>query len=142
MGTVAEPVLAHLSHSAVLTILTNALLQRLAQPQPAFFYQSTVADRKTNEAKACIMLMDACFNGFIDLHSSDRLDHFEAFQKLKGVDKLKRAVGDFRARVAVVALLFDASERERIEETLENVDGFIEYKVDFVRTANAAAAKR
>lgn len=124
---------AHVFHPQVLTILSNALLQRLASPV-AYFYVSAQADKAINSLKASALLMDACFNAIIDLHSSDNLEYFAAYERLKTSEKIQAAVTEFRQRVAGVAIHFDTTEREKIEGTLQNTDAFIPYKVDFARS--------
>eukprot|EP01031_Cornospumella_fuschlensis_P038288 gene38288-46525_t len=113
-------------------LLTNALLNKAATPQ-TFSLEAAAKTQASNVARSTLFCLDATVNSIVDMHSSDEAEYLAGFFKLKAGDKLT-AIGQemlSRYEAAKQHGMLSAEDVEKLEETLENLSNFIEYKQQF-----------
>lgn len=130
----------------LLLVLSNGLINRMRSPT-AFTTTSSgnnsnsngnsngdqgdtnvTYTKQQNLQRSSILLLDACCNALIDLHSSDHTVYHTIFQKLSLGQVLSGIKQGFVDQVRSGIFLLSAEERETVEETCANLDGFFEYK--------------
>ncbi|RYH26242.1 hypothetical protein EON65_14840 [archaeon] len=114
-------------------LLTNALLNKAASPQ-SFSLESVGKNQADNVARSTLFCLDITVNSVIDLHSSDEPEYLATFSKLKALEKLTSIGQDMLARYETAKQrgILTGEDVEKVEETLENLSNFIEYKQQFV----------
>lgn len=108
-------------------VLTNALLRRLEES-----YAVSTEHMHGSAEHSRLLLMDACFNALIDIHSSDDEAYLQHYRKLQCSDKLAKQYQEFRKHMAGKRAQFSTEEWEQLEETAENVMAFVQYKSSFL----------
>lgn len=78
-----------------------------------------------------LLLSDLLVNFFIDFHSSDDLSLFQTYHKLNSTEKLKNIYQKFSSFFKKNKKFLNINEKEKIMESLENLEAFIQYKINF-----------
>ena len=77
-----------------------------------------------------------CLEGIIDLHSGDELDHLKSFVKLGAVEKIQSAFAAIDVnKISMDTELIQSGELGHLQDILENVEPFLDYKRSAIRSA-------
>jgi hypothetical protein len=133
-----------------LTVLTNAIINRLKEPTgfSSLLHKTDstttnnnnnnndtannkIYNKQQNLQRSQILLQDSCFNTIIDLYSSDHIPYHEIYQRLRLNQQLQEQQQRFLQRIQEGIFFLTNSEREQVEETNENISAFLEYKTNF-----------
>jgi hypothetical protein len=112
-------------------LLTNSLLRRMSNPT-SFRIALTGGVVDTT-----IITAGSCIEGVIDLHSGDDLEVLAHFIKFNAIEKLgecrKNIHHDFERLSSKE--LEDSGELAHLGEVLDNIDPFVEYKLNAIKAA-------
>lgn len=135
IGCIGQRDISVLYHPSINVLVTNSILRRLVDSNGYSYYDGIVADnnRNMNLYISSLRIIDNCFNAIIDLHSSDDLGYLENFKKLKCIEKLRNQHSYFFEMIQKKLFPIDDNDLEKFQETLENIDSFIQYKQEFCK---------
>lgn len=107
---------------SICAVLTNCLLRRLAEP-------ASYSVEGVPLEQCPVLLMDACINSLIDLHSGDDTDIFNVYVRMDTQTKIASALNNFQMKLQSCSL--SKLNARKFKETLSNGRRFLKYKQQF-----------